>query len=242
MSSGWSCRAQATSSGTGNALNNTLVGTSGNNLLNGGAGNDYMVGGAGNDIFVVAAGGDRTIEAANGGIDTVRSYINWTLADNVERLELQGSNNLSGTGNSLNNTLVGNAGNNLLNGGAGNDYMVGGAGNDIFIVDASGDRVIEAANGGIPCAPTSTGRLPKTSIGWSYLAPLSIARGMRSTTHWWATPASMCSTGAKAMIISPPAPTTTRSTVAAAAIGLLAVPARISCSAAPEMISSAMKP
>jgi Ca2+-binding RTX toxin-like protein len=135
--------------GTGNALNNTLVGTSGDNLLNGGAGNDYMVGGAGNDIFIVAANGDQTIEAANGGTDTVRSYINWTLADNVERLELQGSGNLNGTGNALNNTLVGNAGRNLLNGGAGNDYMVGGAGNDIFVVDASGDQVIEAANGGI---------------------------------------------------------------------------------------------
>jgi Ca2+-binding RTX toxin-like protein len=136
-------------SGTGNALNNTLVGTSGDNLLNGGAGNDYMVGGAGNDIFVVDASGDRTIEAANGGTDTVRSFINWTLADNVERLELQGSGNLSGAGNSLNNTLVGNAGSNLLNGGAGNDYMVGGAGDDTFVVAASGDQTIEAANGGV---------------------------------------------------------------------------------------------
>ncbi|EHK57775.1 beta strand repeat-containing protein [Allomesorhizobium alhagi] len=135
--------------GAGNSLNNTLVGTSGDNLFNGGAGNDYMVGGAGNDIFVVDASGDRTIEAVNGGIDTVRSFVNWTLADNVERLELQGSGTLSGTGNALNNTLVGNAGNNLLNGGAGNDYMVGGDGNDTFVVDASGDRTIEAANGGI---------------------------------------------------------------------------------------------
>jgi Ca2+-binding RTX toxin-like protein len=136
-------------SGAGNALNNTLVGTSGDNLLNGGAGNDYMVGGVGNDIFVVDASGDRTVEAANGGTDTVRSFVNWTLGANVERLELQGSGNLNGTGNALNNTLVGNAGRNLLNGGAGNDYMVGGAGNDIFVVDASGDQVIEAANGGI---------------------------------------------------------------------------------------------
>jgi Ca2+-binding RTX toxin-like protein len=136
-------------SGAGNSLNNTLVGTSGDNLFNGGAGNDYMVGGAGNDIFVVDASGDRTIEAVNGGIDTVRSFVNWTLADNVERLELQGSGNLSGAGNSLNNTLVGTSGDNLLNGGAGDDYMVGGAGNDIFVVDSSGDRVIEAANGGI---------------------------------------------------------------------------------------------
>jgi Ca2+-binding RTX toxin-like protein len=89
-----------------------------------------MVGGAGNDIFVVDSAGDSTVENAGGGTDTVRSYVNWTLGANVERLELQGTGNLNGTGNTVNNTLVGNAGNNLLNGGAGDDYMVGGAGND----------------------------------------------------------------------------------------------------------------
>ncbi|WP_353643017.1 calcium-binding protein [Mesorhizobium sp. WSM2239] len=134
--------------GTGNALNNTLVGNSGNNLLNGGAGNDFMVGGLGNDIFVVAAAGDSTIENAGGGTDTVRSYIDWVLANNVERLELQSSGNINGTGNALNNTLVGNSGNNLLNGGAGNDFMVGGLGNDIFVVAAAGDSTIENAGGG----------------------------------------------------------------------------------------------
>jgi len=131
--------------GAGNALNNTLVGNSGNNLLNGGAGNDYMVGGAGNDIYIVAAAGDQTIEAANGGTDTVRSYINWTLANNVERLELQGSSNLNGTGNTLNNTLVGNSGNNSLSGGDGNDYIVGGAGNDTLNGGAGNDTLIGGA-------------------------------------------------------------------------------------------------
>jgi Ca2+-binding RTX toxin-like protein len=139
--------------GTGNALANTLVGNSGNNLLNGGAGNDYMVGGTGNDIFLVAAAGDSTIEAAAGGTDTVRSYINWTLANNVERLELQGSSNLNGTGNSLNNTLVGNAGNNSLSGGDGNDYIVGGAGNDTLTGGVGNDTLIgggssDSLNGG----------------------------------------------------------------------------------------------
>jgi Ca2+-binding RTX toxin-like protein len=128
--------------GTGNTLNNTLVGNSGNNLLNGGAGNDYMVGGSGNDIYVVAAAGDKTIELAGQGTDTVRSYINWMLADNVERLELQGSSNLNGTGNSLNNTLVGNSGNNSLNAGDGNDYIVGGAGNDTLTGGVGNDRLI----------------------------------------------------------------------------------------------------
>jgi Ca2+-binding RTX toxin-like protein len=128
--------------GAGNALNNTLVGNAGNNLLNGGAGNDYMVGGAGNDTFIVAAAGDATTENAGEGTDTVRSYINWTLRANIERLELQGSSNLNGTGNTLANTLVGNSGANILSGGAGNDYIVGGSGNDRLIGGAGRDTLI----------------------------------------------------------------------------------------------------
>ncbi|NGO53844.1 calcium-binding protein [Allomesorhizobium camelthorni] len=135
--------------GTGNADNNTLVGNSGNNLLNGGAGNDYMRGGAGNDIYIVAAAGDVTAEDPGQGTDTVRSYINWTLTNNVERLELQGSSNLNGTGNGLNNTLVGNSGNNSLNGGDGNDYIVGGAGNDTLTGGAGNDRLIGGAGSDI---------------------------------------------------------------------------------------------
>jgi Ca2+-binding RTX toxin-like protein len=140
--------------GTGNTLNNTLVGNSLNNVLNGGAGDDYMRGGAGNDIYIVAAAGDITAEDPGQGTDTVRSYINWTLAANVERLELQGSGNINGTGNSLNNTLVGNAGNNSLSGGDGNDYIVGGAGNDTLSGGAGNDTLIGGAgsdslNGGV---------------------------------------------------------------------------------------------
>jgi Ca2+-binding RTX toxin-like protein len=133
---------------SGGIGNDVLNGGDGDDLLNGGAGDDYMVGGAGNDIYVVASAGDQTIEAANGGADTVRAYINWVLGNNIERLELQGSGNLNGTGNALNNTLVGNSGDNVLNGGAGNDYMVGGAGNDTYIVAAAGDRTIETADSG----------------------------------------------------------------------------------------------
>jgi len=104
-----------------------------------------MVGGAGNDIFIVGAVGDSTIENVGGGTDTVRSYINWTLAANVERLELQGSSNLNGAGNSLNNTLVGNSGANSLGGGDGNDYITGGAGNDTLNGGAGNDTLIGGA-------------------------------------------------------------------------------------------------
>jgi Ca2+-binding RTX toxin-like protein len=152
----------ASVNGTGNALNNTIAGNAASNILNGAAGDDYMVGGGGNDIYLVASVGDRTVEAASGGTDTVRSYLNWTLAANVERLELLGTGNLNGTGNSLANTIVGNSGNNILNGGTGADYMAGGAGNDIYYVDNGVDKTAEAAGGG-----TDTVR---SSVTWTLAA------------------------------------------------------------------------
>ncbi|RJG40892.1 calcium-binding protein [Mesorhizobium sp. DCY119] len=123
--------------GTGNALNNTIAGNAASNILNGAGGDDYMVGGAGNDIYYVSSTGDQTIEAAGGGTDTVRSYVNWTLAANVERLELLGAGNLNGVGNSLANTIAGTTGSNFINGAAGSDYLVGGAGNDTFFFNTA---------------------------------------------------------------------------------------------------------
>lgn len=44
--------------GTGNGLNNILIGNSRNNTLNGGDGNDTLIGGGGNDILIGGAGND----------------------------------------------------------------------------------------------------------------------------------------------------------------------------------------
>jgi Ca2+-binding RTX toxin-like protein len=54
--------------GTGNALNNTLVGNSGANSLSGGDGNDFMVGGAGNDTLNGGDGNDTLIGGAGSDI------------------------------------------------------------------------------------------------------------------------------------------------------------------------------
>jgi serralysin len=76
---------------TGDAGTNVLDGQGGNDTLNGGAGADIMYGGLGDDAFIVAAVGDVTVENAGEGIDTVFSYINWTLGANIERLDLEGA-------------------------------------------------------------------------------------------------------------------------------------------------------
>jgi hypothetical protein len=103
-----------------------LDGGLGNDLLVGGEGADKMEGGAGNDTYEVDSTLDEVIEAAGQGQDTVRSYINYTLAANLEDLTLLGTEALSGTGNTGNNYLIGNVGANTLTGLEGNDWLDGG--------------------------------------------------------------------------------------------------------------------
>ena len=143
--------------GSGNTLDNVLIGNYGNNILTGGAGNDTlngggsadtMVGGLGNDGYVVDNIYDVITEAANEGLDWVESNVNWTLGANLEYLMLSGSSAIDATGNSLNNVLLGNVAKNRLRGGLGSDTLVGGDGDDIYVVEDSGDLTLEGVTGG----------------------------------------------------------------------------------------------
>jgi Ca2+-binding RTX toxin-like protein len=123
----------------GGSGNDTMFGGDGNDTLDGGTGADTMVGGLGNDVYYVDHAYDVTTEAVGEGYDIVRNSVSWTLSANVEGLELQGSGNINGTGNSLANIITGNSGDNSLSGGAGVDTIDGGAGADTIIGGTGND-------------------------------------------------------------------------------------------------------
>ena len=136
----------------GNALANTLISGSSVDRLDGKAGADTMQGGAGNDTYVVENAGDVVIEAAGGGDDRVLSQISYTLADNIETLQLSTSKAIDATGNAEANTLIGNGGVNVLDGRGGSDTLTGSGGNDLFqfrLGEAGGDVVTDFAGAGV---------------------------------------------------------------------------------------------
>lgn len=143
---------RANTTGRGNGLNNRLSGGAGEQVLDGAAGVDTMEGGEGNDTYIVNHRRDMVIEDSGLDRDTVKSVVNFTLAENVENLVLIGSRAFQGIGNGGHNLIVGNAsnntiygrgGNDTLQGGAGRDTLVGGTGRDTYYVDSSADVVVE---------------------------------------------------------------------------------------------------
>lgn len=107
-----------------------------------------VVGTSGKDIINVTSPG--TTFKGLGNFDTVRSTVDFTLSDDVERLDLMGHGAINGTGgsnanhmhgNDANNVLQGMAGDDRLWGKGGDDLILGGAGNDQIRGDAGDDRI-----------------------------------------------------------------------------------------------------
>jgi Ca2+-binding RTX toxin-like protein len=147
----------STATGTGNTLDNIIIGNSGSNALLGGAGTDSLYGGGGNDrldgqagvdLMVGGAGGDTyhvdnvgdiIVEDYLSDYDLVISEVSFVLADFVENLTLvEGSAALTGRGTIFGNILTGNALDNQFEAFAGYDSLYGGAGNDTL--DGGADR------------------------------------------------------------------------------------------------------
>ncbi|MEP2530352.1 CHRD domain-containing protein [Shimia sp.] len=139
----------------------TLEGGTGDDSLDGRGGADSLVGGDGNDTYFLSEVGDVVFENPGEGIDRVYAAFDLDLRNfsEIERLELAGSDNLTGIGNSGANFLYGNAGNNLLQGlegddtifsSGGMDTLEGGEGNDSLraSVNHTTDSVARYLDGG----------------------------------------------------------------------------------------------
>ena len=141
----------------GDGGNDEIYGGSGDDLLDGGTGVDRTRGGLGNDVHHVDNVGDLVVELLNEGADTVATSINYTLTANVENLQalnIGGSDPLILTGNGLANFIWGTQGNNAIDGGGGADFMIGYAGNDFYHVDHVSDIAYELEGGGADTVAT----------------------------------------------------------------------------------------
>ncbi|WP_083930208.1 calcium-binding protein [Methylovulum miyakonense] len=74
--------------GTGNKLNNKIIGNNAGNILDGVTGADTMIGAEGNDTYYVDNVGDQVVELAGEGVDRVQSTISYALDANTEDLVL----------------------------------------------------------------------------------------------------------------------------------------------------------
>jgi Ca2+-binding RTX toxin-like protein len=136
--------------GTGNAADNLLngstgadhlLGLAGDDTLDGGAGADTMEGGAGNDIYLIDNAGDLIIEGADGGIDVaIVTRAGIVVNGDVEIIRLGGTVH-SLTGGTGDNTLEGSGGGDTLDGGAGNDHILAGAGDDVIEATSGHDTL-----------------------------------------------------------------------------------------------------
>lgn len=150
-----------------------LLGGEGEDTLDGGLGGDLMYGGIDDDIYLVEDLLDLPSEKAvnseeeffeiqtleqlqnipdAGGTDTVLSSIDYILSTDIsvfgtiENLTLQGTGNIFGTGNGLDNVIIGNSGNNSLFGGEGNDTLRGNQGNDLLNGNEGADNFVYTAD------------------------------------------------------------------------------------------------
>ncbi|QSJ19912.1 hypothetical protein JYQ62_15095 [Nostoc sp. UHCC 0702] len=135
----------------GKGGDDTLIGDSGNDTLDGGTGNDSLSGGSGNDTYIVDSTADIVSEDNGnggdyGGVDTVKSSVDWTLGTYLENLTLTDTTAINGNGNALNNWIKGNSASNILSGGDGNDSILGEAGDDT-IYGGAGDDKLSGGNG-----------------------------------------------------------------------------------------------
>jgi Ca2+-binding RTX toxin-like protein len=190
-------------SGTGNALDNVLIGNSAANVLDGGVGADLLQGGAGDDTYLVDAL-DTVYEEAGEGVDTLLTdgnYGSYRIGPNIENLTIAGAGRGNVVGNALDNVITGGSVTNWLRGGLGHDTLHGGGasdvlaggpgadalygdeGDDILLIDAD-DVVVDGGPGHDEAIVSSTSSAVQLDLG---LASIESARGASGNDVFWTT-------------------------------------------------------
>ena len=121
----------------------SMVGSASNERFEGKGEADIFAGGIGDDTYLVDNVDQHVIENVREGIDTIESYVSYTLPDNVENLTLL-SPGWTGNGNALANRMIGSSGEDVLAGNGGKDWLFGGAGDDVFVFEPDQARDIVA--------------------------------------------------------------------------------------------------
>ncbi len=109
-------------------------GTAGNDSMWGDSSvNVTMTGGTGDDIYYLYSSINRAEEKPGEGVDTIDTWMSYTLPENFENLRVTGDNRYA-FGNSADNIIMGGSSRQTIDGGAGNDVLIGGGGADTFII------------------------------------------------------------------------------------------------------------
>ncbi|MEY9560108.1 family 16 glycosylhydrolase [Sinorhizobium fredii] len=113
----------------------TLYGSAGNDSIYGDSSvNVTMVGGKGDDIYYLYSGTNRAYEAAGEGVDTISTWMSYTLPENFENLTVTGNDRYA-FGNITDNIVTGGSDSQTIDGGGGNDVLIGAGGADTFVFE-----------------------------------------------------------------------------------------------------------
>ncbi|WP_026619866.1 beta-glucanase (GH16 family) (plasmid) [Ensifer sp. WSM1721] len=112
-----------------------LYGTAGNDSIWGDSSvNVTMFGGRGDDIYYLYSSINRAYEAPGEGVDTINTWMSYTLPANFENLTVTGNGRFA-FGNDADNIIKGGSGSQTLDGRAGNDVLIGAGGADTFVFE-----------------------------------------------------------------------------------------------------------
>src|SRR5579872_6039385 len=113
----------------------TLQGDNLNDVF-GAVSGDTIIGGSGDNQYYLYGPNINIVQGAT-GINTVTTWMDYTLPSNIQNLTVSG-NGLYAAGNSLDNLItVGDTNQMTLYGAGGANVLVGGAGTDTFVVDST---------------------------------------------------------------------------------------------------------